>query len=49
LKKGDEWGFEISPNPSLRKRGMNTPTLSLPPLRGRRKVGVKRFQGETFP
>jgi len=22
LKKGDEGGFEISPNPSLRKRGM---------------------------
>jgi len=39
LKKGDEGGFEISPNPSLRKRGMNTPTLSLPPLRGRMKVG----------
>ena len=39
LKKGDEGGFKISPNPSLRKRGMNTPTLSLPPLRGRMKVG----------
>jgi len=41
LKKGDEGGFEISPNPSLQKRGRNTPTLSLPPLRGRVKVGGK--------
>jgi len=40
LEKGDEGGFLKSPlNPSLRKRGMNTPTLSLPPRRGRMKVG----------
>jgi hypothetical protein len=40
LEKGDEGGFLKSPlNPSLRKRGMNTPTLSLPLRRGRMKVG----------
>jgi len=31
--------FKISPNPSLRKRGMNTPHHYLPPRRGRVKVG----------
>jgi len=46
LKKGDEGGFEISPYPSLRKRGRNTPTLSLPPRRGRMKVGG---QGNQVP
>jgi len=48
-------GWENTPIPLLRrggrqfpsrKRGMNTPTLSLPPRRGRMKVGGEEIQNQ---
>jgi len=45
LEKGDRGGFLKSPQPPLYERGgMNTPTLSLPPQRGRMKVGGRKYK-----
>jgi len=37
-------GFLKSPLTPLYERGENTPTLSLPPLRGRMRVGGKKYK-----
>ena len=45
LEKGDRGGFLKSPlTPLYERGGMNTPTFSLPPQRGRMKVGGEEIQ-----